>query len=586
MNRPGSTVWTIAVSTLLSIATTVVTAATTYSVSPLPRIEAGLFENVGNAIGPTGIVVGRADQPVWSESQVNTAVLWDEAGTLHRLVPNDEGESQAYDINGRGQVLVYSDGPFFPSGAYIWSNGALTAVNLGVSLIATGRVLALNDASQIMGTGFFKVGTGTQQRAFLATNGVTTDLGVLPGATASWANGLNNNGDVVGYSFTSGGQQRAVLWRNGNIVDLGVLAGQSSSIANDINDLGQIVGTSGDRLFLWENGVMRDLGKYSEETFVRARAINNRGEIIGAIGTAGRFSTSSFLWKDGRFNDIGPVLQDGRRCTVGAINDAGQISASCYYVGETYVMTPTTAATDLGVNVYASSYPGHQDLPHTLNFEVSNVGALDATNVQLIHDFPANASFISSSTNRGACGNNGVRLVCSLGNLASGDRATVQLTVVSNAIQLLEYYATVSSAETETNTANNIGYDRIYIVAAPADLGVSMSSSSSTIKRLSEFTYVINIRNDGPGNAANITATDSLPSSMSLVSTHSSQGSCSGTTTIRCNLGTIANGRNATVNIVVQPRVRGTFSNSVSVSSTNPDSHITNNRSAVTVTVR
>ena len=87
-----------------------------------------------------------------------------------------------------------------------------------------------------MGTGNFTVGATTQKHTFLATHGVVVDLGTLPRASASYALGINNNGDVVGYSYTADNQQRAVLWRNGSVIELGVLAGATSSIANDIND--------------------------------------------------------------------------------------------------------------------------------------------------------------------------------------------------------------------------------------------------------------------------------------------------------------------------------------------------------------
>ena len=72
-------------------------------------------------------------------------------------------------------------------------------------------------------------------------------LGSLGGAT-SWALGVNNTGQVVGWSDTGGGKhsQAAFLWQSGQMVDLNSLADTGGQIhlqlAKDINDAGHVVG--------------------------------------------------------------------------------------------------------------------------------------------------------------------------------------------------------------------------------------------------------------------------------------------------------------------------------------------------------
>ncbi|MCW3050912.1 MAG: extracellular repeat protein family [Chthonomonadales bacterium] len=68
------------------------------------------------------------------------------------------------------------------------------------------------------------------------------DLGVLPGDFASFANGLNDTGQVVGISQTAGGATHGFLYSGGSMTDIGSLGGDT--YANAINGAGNIVGSA------------------------------------------------------------------------------------------------------------------------------------------------------------------------------------------------------------------------------------------------------------------------------------------------------------------------------------------------------
>ena len=92
----------------------------------------------------------------------------------------------------------------------------------------------------------------------------TIDLGVLDGQEFAQPFAINNNGQVVGDSDFPG--QRAFLWTvSTGMIDLGTLGGTISS-ARGINDSGQVAGFSNDasgktRAFLWTDRTgMTDLG--------------------------------------------------------------------------------------------------------------------------------------------------------------------------------------------------------------------------------------------------------------------------------------------------------------------------------------
>jgi probable HAF family extracellular repeat protein len=74
------------------------------------------------------------------------------------------------------------------------------------------------------------------------------DLGTLGGVRVSFANHINDKGQVVGSSFDASGHEHAFIWdaKNG-MQDLGRLPGAGGYVeAVAINDEGQVVGMCSD----------------------------------------------------------------------------------------------------------------------------------------------------------------------------------------------------------------------------------------------------------------------------------------------------------------------------------------------------
>lgn len=108
-----------------------------------------------------------------------------------------------------------------------------------------------------------------------------------------------------------------------------------------------------------------------------------------------------------------------------------------------------------------------------------------------------------------------------------------------------------------------------------ADVAVTVSGTSALFP--TNLTYTITVTNNGPASSSGVVLTDTLASGLTFVSSTPTQGSCSGTTTITCNLGTLASGASATVSVVVTPGAPGGYTNSASVTATTPDLVTANN---------
>ena len=143
--------------------------------------------------------------------------------------------------------------------------------------------------------------------------GTMIDLGTL-GGTDSFAYGINELGQVMGYSQTQmseeWGAPHAFLWQpgadpgQGTMIDLGTLGGLYS-VANGMNGSGKVVGqstiASGDwHAFVWgpDGGSLVDLGGLGGSQSY-ANAINASSKIVGGSET-NTGETHAVLWKKRR----------------------------------------------------------------------------------------------------------------------------------------------------------------------------------------------------------------------------------------------------------------------------------------------
>ena len=116
---------------------------------------------------------------------------------------------------------------------------------------------------------------------------------------------------------------------------------------------------------------------------------------------------------------------------------------------------------------------------------------------------------------------------------------------------------------------------KVDAVPVEADLSVTKTDSPDPITAAgATLTYTLTVTNGGPSTATNVVLTDTLPTgAVTFVSATPDQGSCSGTSTVACNLGTLVNGVSTTVTIkvTVNHGFKGTLTNTASVTATQND---------------
>jgi probable HAF family extracellular repeat protein len=155
------------------------------------------------------------------------------------------------------------------------------------------RALGINNAGQVVGR-FYNVDSGTgeaiNRKGYIwdRTSGARL-LSTLSGECSAW--GINNNGYVSGYSYTSQGNQHAVIWNSTTnaITDIGTFrntvtsAFGPTSTAYHLNDLNQVVGNA---------DIPNDAGDFTPFHAFKY-------SVTTGIVDLGTFTTSSPEWQNG-----------------------------------------------------------------------------------------------------------------------------------------------------------------------------------------------------------------------------------------------------------------------------------------------
>jgi uncharacterized repeat protein (TIGR01451 family) len=146
------------------------------------------------------------------------------------------------------------------------------------------------------------------------------------------------------------------------------------------------------------------------------------------------------------------------------------------------------------------------------------------------------------------------------------------------------------SATQDPNCANNFSTTTV-IVALPsqADVSIIKTASPEPVNQGTNLTYTLKVTNAGPAIAQGVAVSDTLPAQVTYGSASSSQGTCTGTTTVSCTIGTLSVGSVAivTINVTANTFSSATLSsNTASVTATTSDPNSGNNMSTFVSTIQ
>lgn len=206
----------------------------------------------------------------------------------------------------------------------------------------------------------------------------------------------------------------------------------------------------------------------------------------------------------------------------------------------------------------------------------TNKGPSTATGVKVDDTLPAGVALTSASPSQGGCSGG---LTCSLGNLASGASAQIQVVAhVPASMQgtTITNTAKISGQQPDPDPGNNdAGVTTQVGEPDPANFNLTL------VKKLvgpqkpelgDVLTYTLTVENDGPATARAVKVTDTLPGGLEFVDASIAGGKCATAgPVVTCKLTSLVAGVKSTATVKARATTAGTVKNTASVSAEHAD---------------
>jgi probable HAF family extracellular repeat protein len=276
----------------------------------------------------------------------------------------------------------------------------------------SGQASAINDAG--VSAGWYETNNGRTAVSWSADNQLTR-LGTLPGLPSALANGINQDGTIVGFAFTNDFvTSRAFIWHSDTGMQPLADLGGDASLAAAINAGGTAVGWAFDtgsvlHAVKWDaSGSLTDLnpsGAISE-----ALGINDAGDVVGWVFPAGGSASQAHLWMhDGTEVDLGTLGGPGSQA-FGVNNNLAIVGVSdrpSPLPPTAFIWTPAAGMRSAGMGGNSQAF-AINDLNRAIGLRVVNQGVLGLTRFQappaVLPDLAPNKQPFSGPTEINRCG--------------------------------------------------------------------------------------------------------------------------------------------------------------------------------------
>ncbi len=236
-------------------------------------------------------------------------------------------------------------------------------------------------------------------------------------------------------------------------------------------------------------------------------------------------------------------------------------------------VTPNSADLSLTKQVDDSTPNANQNVVFSLT--LTNGGPQSATNVTVADQLPAGLTFVSSTPSGSTTYNSGTG-VWTVGTLASGGNATLQITATVATQGAKTNIAQVSASDqfdVDSTPNNSLATedDQASAVVTPnaTDLSVTKTVNNAAPTVGDNVTFTVTVTNNGPLAASGVQLSDQLPAGLTFASSTPSGSTTYDSATGLWNVGGLASGASATLTIVATAGTAGTFSNTAQVSAMN-----------------
>ncbi|HWS28426.1 MAG TPA: hypothetical protein VN259_17830, partial [Xanthomonadales bacterium] len=228
------------------------------------------------------------------------------------------------------------------------------------------------------------------------------------------------------------------------------------------------------------------------------------------------------------------------------------------------------------------------DSEFSYTIEVTNSGSQAESGLIVLDDVPATLTVLSASGAGWNCSVIGNAVDCRRSSLIQNSSASFEILVrAPSTPRSISNTARITSQASSSPVASTVAVEVVARPPVPVDLRMDKRDSVDPVLTGAEFSYTLEVSNIGEGTASGVRVSDTLPAGLTLISASGAGFTCSGSSTISCELaGSLAPGASASVQVQVRaPSQAATLSNTASVLSDTVDANGGNNSDTETTVV-